>query len=58
MHAQNAYLPLLALVRSDQLDMSPIKPKVFSLPDLETAMEYAGNAGRLELVVVTSTKIG
>ena len=32
MHAQNAYLPLLAPLRSGQLDMSPITPKVFSLP--------------------------
>jgi alcohol dehydrogenase len=56
MHAQNAYLPLLSLVRSGLLDMSPIKPKVFSLPDLWQAMEYAGNAESLELVVVTSTE--
>jgi hypothetical protein len=34
--------------------MRVIKPKVFSLPDLETAMEYAGNAGSLELVVVAT----
>jgi len=54
MHPQNAYLPLLALVRSRQLDMSPIKPKVFSLSDLETAMEYAAKADSLEIVVVTS----
>jgi alcohol dehydrogenase len=54
MHAQSAYLPLLALVRSGQLDLSPIKPKVFSLPDLFQAMEYAGKAHSLELVVVTS----
>lgn len=54
MHAQNAYLLLLSLVRSGLLDMSPIKPKVFSLPDLLQAMEYAGKAESLELVVVTS----
>jgi alcohol dehydrogenase len=54
MHPQNAYLSLLALVRSGQLDMSPIKPKVFSLPDLLPAMDYAGKAKSLELVVVTS----
>jgi len=34
--------------------MSPIKPKVFSLSELLLAMEYAGNAESLELVVVTS----
>jgi alcohol dehydrogenase len=56
MHPQNAYLPLLALVRSGQLDMTPIKPKVFSLPDLLPAMEYAGKAESLEIVVMTSAK--
>jgi alcohol dehydrogenase len=56
MHPQNAYLRLLALVRSGQLDMSPIKPKVFSLPDLLPAMEYANKAESLEIVVVTSAK--
>jgi alcohol dehydrogenase len=55
MHAQNAYLSLLALLRSGQLNTSPIKPKVFTLPDLEQAMEYASEADSLELVVVTST---
>jgi alcohol dehydrogenase len=54
MHPQNAYLPLLALVRSGQLDMSPIKPKVFLLPDLLPAMDYVSKAESLELVVVTS----
>jgi alcohol dehydrogenase len=54
MHPQNAYLPLLALVRSGQLDMSPIRPKVFSLPDLLPAMDYVSKAESLELVVVTS----
>jgi len=49
-----AYLPLLTLVRSGQLDMSPIKPKVFSLPDLWQAIEYAGKTESLELAVVTS----
>jgi alcohol dehydrogenase len=55
MHSQNAYLQLLALVRSGQLDITPIKPKVFSLADLLEAMEYAGKAESLELVVVTSS---
>jgi alcohol dehydrogenase len=54
MHAQNAYLPLLALLRSGQLNISPITPKVFALPDLTRALEYAGNADSLEIVVVTS----
>jgi alcohol dehydrogenase len=54
MHAQNAYLPLLALVRSGQLDLRPIRPNVFALSDLDHAMEAAGKAGSLEQVVVTS----
>lgn len=56
MYAQNAYLQLLKLVRSGQLDMSPIKPKIFSLPDLAQAMEYASKAESLEMVVVTCGK--
>ena len=54
MHPQGAYLPLLSLVRSGQLDLSPIKAKVFSLPELEPAIEYASKAGSLEITVVTS----
>jgi alcohol dehydrogenase len=54
MHASNAYLPLLALVRSGQLDLRPIRPNVFALSDLDHAMEAAGKAGSLELVVVIS----
>ncbi len=54
MHPQNAYLPLLALVRSGQLDLRLIRPNVFALSDLDHAMEVAGKAGSLELVVVTS----
>jgi alcohol dehydrogenase len=54
MHAQNAYLPLLALVRCGRLDLRPIRPNVFALPDLDRAMEAAGKAGSLELVVMTS----
>lgn len=54
MYARSAYLPLLALVRSGQLNMSPIKPKVFKLPELDRAMEYASTAHSLELVVVIS----
>jgi alcohol dehydrogenase len=54
MHAPNAYLSLLALVRSCQLDLRPIRPNVFALSDLDHAMAAAGKAGSLELVVVTS----
>ena len=55
MHAQNAYLPLLALIRSGQLDMTPIQTKVFSLSELKTAMEYAATAKALELAVISNT---
>lgn len=58
MYPQSAYLSLLALVRSGQLDLSPIKPKVFSLSGLQQAMEYASKAESLELVVVTSGNRG
>jgi alcohol dehydrogenase len=54
MHAPNAYLPLLALVRSGQLDLRPIRPNVFALSDIERAMEAARTAGSLEQVVMTS----
>jgi threonine dehydrogenase-like Zn-dependent dehydrogenase len=54
MHAQNAYLQLLALARSGQLDLRPIRPKQFRLSDLEAAMAYAATATSLELVVVTA----
>lgn len=56
MYTQNPYLPLLALLRSGQLNLSPIKPKVFTLPDLQQAMEYGSKADSLELVVVASKK--
>lgn len=55
MHPENAYSSLLALIRSRQLDISPIKPRAYSLSDLEMAMDYATKAGSLEIVVVTST---
>jgi hypothetical protein len=42
------------LVRSGQLDLRPIRPDVFALSDLDHAMEAAGKAGSLELVVVIS----
>ena len=54
MHASNAYLSLLALVRSGQIDLRPIRPNVFALSDLEPAMEAARTAGSLEQVVMTS----
>jgi alcohol dehydrogenase len=57
MYTQNAYLALLALVRSGQLDLRLIKANVFPLSDLERAMEAATTADSLELVVVTSPEI-
>jgi len=54
MHPQNAYLPLLALVRSGLLDLAPIRPIVFPLSDLHGAMKSAAEAESLELVVITS----
>lgn len=54
MYPHHAYLPLLALLRSGQLDTSAIIPKVFSLIDLPKAMEYAAKARSLECVVVTA----
>jgi alcohol dehydrogenase len=54
MHPQSAYLPLLSLVRSGQLDLTPIRLKVFALSDLEHAMGAAKEAGSLEIVVVAT----
>ena len=53
MYPQDTYLPLLALLRAHQLDISAIVPKVFSLTELPRAMEYAAKARSLECVVVT-----
>lgn len=52
MHAENARLPLLSLVRFGQLGLRPIRPIEFTLSDLEQAMAEAGTAGSLELIVV------
>jgi alcohol dehydrogenase len=54
MYPHNAYPLLPALLRSGQLDMRPITPKVFSLTDLPQAMEYAAKARSLECVVITA----
>ena len=42
MHDENAYLPLLALIRSGRLDPRPIRPNVSALFDLAPTMEAAG----------------
>jgi alcohol dehydrogenase len=54
MHPQNAYLPLLALAEAGLLDLRVIKPNVFALADLQSAMEAAAKAGSLEMVVMSS----
>jgi alcohol dehydrogenase len=54
MYPHDSYLPVLALLRSGQLDISAIIPKVFWLADLPKAMEYAAKARSLECVVVTA----
>jgi alcohol dehydrogenase len=58
MYPHNAYLLLLPLQRSGQLDIRPITPKVFTLTDLPQAMDYAAKAQSLECVVVTATNRG
>lgn len=54
MYPQGAVGALLEMVRSGQLDLRAIKPKVFSLAELQPAMEYAAKARNLELVVVAA----
>lgn len=52
MYPATAYRRLLSLVRSGQLDISPIRPRVYPLPALRDAMEAAATAGSLECVVM------
>lgn len=54
MYASSAYLPLLELVRSGQLDLSAVTPKTFPLSDLVSAMAYAAQATSTEIAVVTA----
>jgi len=54
MYPRDAYLGLLALVRSGRLDLRPIRPRVFSLTALPQAMEYAARAQSMECVIVTA----
>lgn len=58
MYPRDAYLALLALLRSGQLNLSAIVPKVFSLDDLPQAMEYAAKARSLECVIIVPKKRG
>jgi alcohol dehydrogenase len=57
MYPHDAYLRLLALLRSGQLDLKPIVPKVFPLTELPQAMELAARASNLECIVVTSNLV-
>ena len=52
MHKADAFRNILALARAGHLDLSAIKPIVFSLADLNPAMDAAAAAGSLEQVVM------
>jgi alcohol dehydrogenase len=52
MYPASAYRRLLDLLRSGQLDISPIRPRVYPLASLPEAMEAAATAGNLECVVM------
>ncbi len=52
MYPEGAYRRLLDLLRSDLLDITPIRPQVYPLAALPDAMEAAASAGNLECIVV------
>jgi alcohol dehydrogenase len=52
MYPAGAYRRLLDLLHSGLLDISAIRPRVFPLADLPTAMEAAATAGNLECIVM------
>lgn len=52
MYPKEPYRRLLDLVRLGQLDVSAIRPRVFSLKELPEAMQAAATAGNLECVVI------
>jgi alcohol dehydrogenase len=52
MYPATAYRLLLGLLRSGLLNISPIRPVIFSLSRLPEAMEVAARASNLECVVV------
>lgn len=56
MYPADAYRRLLALVRSDQLDISSIRTRVHPMSDVPHAMENAREAGGLECVVINHRK--
>jgi alcohol dehydrogenase len=53
MYPRDTYLKLAALVRADQLDISALRARSFSLEDMADAMDAAAKADALEYVVVT-----
>ncbi|SFB01309.1 alcohol dehydrogenase [Pseudomonas sp. NFIX10] len=56
MYSRDAYRRLLELIRSGLLDISAIRPRVFSIRDLPEAMEAARRASGLECVVINHRK--
>jgi len=52
MYPATAFRRLLDLVRSGQLDITSIRPRVYPLPALRDAMDAAATAGKLECVVM------
>ena len=52
MYPASVYRRLLDLLRSGQLDISPIRPRVYPLAALPEAMEAAADAGNLECIVM------
>jgi alcohol dehydrogenase len=52
MYPASAYRRLLDLLRSGQLDISAIRPRVYPLAALPEAMEAASTAGNLECIVM------
>lgn len=52
MYPKDALRKLLELVRSGQLQLDFIEPKVFSMPELFEAMEAAKSAGNFENIII------
>jgi NADPH:quinone reductase-like Zn-dependent oxidoreductase len=52
MYPREAYRRLLDVIRSGQLNMHAIRPRVYPLASLPEAMESAANAGNFECIVM------
>jgi len=52
MYPRDAYRRLLDLMRSGQLDMNAIRPRVYPLGALPEAMESAAKATNFECIVI------